>query len=102
MRTKRCPYSFGITSMKSVCNDILLIIISTKSHISFSIYSTECSETFNGLCLRNGTDVLLSISLNTSLFDVTWDFVGLICLGIGMHILAFTGIRRFIHSAGYY
>ncbi|XP_055320622.1 protein brown-like isoform X2 [Sitodiplosis mosellana] len=61
-----------------------------------------CSERFEGLCLRNGTEVLMNISFNTQTNDVFWDFLGLVMLGSVMHTMAFIGIRRFIQSAGYY
>lgn len=61
-----------------------------------------CSDRFEGLCLRNGTEVLMNISFNTRMNDVLWDFLGLIILGTVMHTMAFIGIRRFIQSAGYY
>lgn len=62
----------------------------------------DCPAIYNGSCLRNGTEVLANISYNTEATDVIWDFVGLIVLGAAMHLLAFIGIRRYIHSAGYY
>lgn len=62
----------------------------------------DCSDVYNGSCLRNGTEVLANIYYNTEPYDVLWDFIGLIALGTLMHIVAFIGIRRYIHSAGYY
>lgn len=70
--------------------------------ISISIVFLECSTRIEGLCLRNGTEVLTNISFNTNVNDVFWDFVGLIVLATGMHTAAFIGIRHFIQSAGYY
>lgn len=71
-------------------------------NLNFEFQILDCPEANNGSCLRNGTEVLANISYNTESYDVFWDFIGLVALGALMHIVAFIGIRRYIHSAGYY
>lgn len=67
-----------------------------------SSQNTECSPKFEGKCFRNGTDVLRSMSYRTELIDVLYDYVGLVILGLIMHLLAYSFTRRNIRSVGYY
>lgn len=75
-----------------------------KEFTNFSNYIlyAECSEKFNGHCLKNGTEVLQKYSYNTNILDIVWDYFGLLMIGIVMHIFAFIGIRRIIRSVGYF
>lgn len=63
---------------------------------------SECPPQFAGMCIKNGTEVLQRLSYRTHSGDELYDYIGLITLGVIMHIFAFLGIRRNIRSVGYY
>lgn len=62
----------------------------------------DCPSVLNNNCFHNGTEVLDAFSYSTTISGVYFDYFGLVCLGLTMHIIAFLGIRRFIRSTGYY
>lgn len=64
--------------------------------------SSDCPPILNNKCYHNGTEVLDALSYGTTITGVYIDYLGLVCLGLIMHTIAFVGIRRFIRSTGYY
>lgn len=77
------------------------IMVRFRKIILFFLY-LECPPKYDGNCLKNGTEVLRSLSYNTHASDVWFDYIGLFVLGLILHIFAYIGIRRNITSVGYY
>jgi ATP-binding cassette, subfamily G (WHITE), eye pigment precursor transporter len=53
-------------------------------------------------CLHNGTEVLESLNFGTTYEQIYYDYVGLTCLIIVFHLIAFFGTRRLIRKTGFY
>lgn len=96
-----------ITQIGNSCfwNDIrwLNSITFPKKLLFFFISQSECPlESSGQQCTRNGIEVLETYSYNTNPSGFVYDFVGLIVLGLVMHVLAFIGVKKQITTVGYY
>lgn len=101
MDWNQCRFYFGMTSMKLVSSENFFISKYQNYYCFHFVSILECNAN-NELCLRNGTEVLQQNFYRTDLMSVVFDVIGLLALGIFMHIVAFIGIRRYVRSAGYY
>lgn len=79
-----------------------LLIIVVLIIINFSHLKSGCNENDNFHCLRNGTEVLDWAGYKLSRDYVYLDYLGMMTISLICHLVAYTGVRRYIRKAGFY
>lgn len=76
-----------------------LFIVGIIYEVSFF---SGCPLNYDGICLRNGTDVLQNYFYRTSTDTIWIDYFGLVALAIVMNFIGYIGVRRMVNKLGYY